>query len=136
MKAPFEFLEWWGIVDPFGFLAGWGIVDPLRFLGWWGIVDPIGFLGRWGIVNPIGFLGWWGIVDPIGFFVEGGIFPLECPQATAVFGQTVLVWSGWGTFKSPMVLSVGPVDDVGGGLRTLPHKNPCTVLIGGGYADP
>ena len=74
MKAPFEFLEWWGIVDPFGFLAGWGIVDTICFLGWWGIVDPIGFLD------------------------EGGTFSLECPRATAVFGQTVLVWSGVGCF--------------------------------------
>ena len=82
MKAPFNLLEWWVIVDPFNFLGGWGIVDP------------IGFLGRWGIVDPLGFLGWWGIVDPIGFLVEGGIFFLECPRATAVFGQTVLVWSG------------------------------------------
>ena len=79
MKAQFKFLEWWGIVDPFGFLGGWGIVDP------------IGFLGRWGIVNPIGLLGCQGIVDPIGILVEGGIFFLECPRATAVFGQTVML---------------------------------------------
>ena len=59
MKAPFNFLEWWGIVDPFC------------------------------------FLGWWGIVDPIGFLDEGGTFSLECPRATAVFGQTVLVWGGF-----------------------------------------
>ena len=86
MKAPSNFLEWCGIVD------------PLTFLGGWDIVDPIGFLGRWGIVNPLVFLGWWGIADPLGFLGEGGIFSLECPRATAVFGQTVLVWSGVGGF--------------------------------------
>ena len=85
-----HFLDWWGhesLIQLFGMV---GYCRPLTFLGGWGIVDPIGFLGRWGIVDPIGFLGWWGIVDPIGFLVEGGIFSLECPRATAVFGQTVM----------------------------------------------
>ena len=50
--------------------------------------------GMVGFADPVEFLGGWGIVDPIGFLVEGGIFSLECPRATAVFGQTVLVWSG------------------------------------------
>ena len=43
---------------------------------------------------PFELLEWWGIVDPFGFVDEGGTFSLECPRATAVFGQTVLVWSG------------------------------------------
>ena len=86
MKAPFGFLEWWGMKAPFELFGVVGYCRPLDLLGGWGIVDPIGFLGRWGIVDPIGSL------------VEGGIFSLECPRATAVFGQTVLVWSGVGGF--------------------------------------
>ena len=46
------------------------------------------------------FLEWWGIVDPLTFLDEGGIFYLECPRATAVFGQTVMsVVSGGGGYK-------------------------------------
>ena len=72
MKAPFEFLEWWGMKATF----------------WIGGVMKASF----------NVLEWWGIVEPLTFLDEGGIFSLECPRATAVFGQTVLVWSGVGCF--------------------------------------
>ena len=72
MTAPFEFLECWGMKATFW--IGGVMKAPFNLLEWWGIVDPWTFLG------------------------EGGIFSLECPRATAVFGQTVRVWSGVGGF--------------------------------------
>ena len=96
MKAPFEFLEWWGIVDPFGFLAGWGIVDPICFLEWWGIVEPLDF------------------------WMRVGHFPLNALERLLCLGRQSLCGQGWVAFKSPMVLSVGPVDDVGGVYEPCP----------------
>ena len=136
MRAPFELLGWRGIVDPFGFLEGWGIVDTIKFLGWWGIVDPIGFLGRWGIVDPIGFLH------------EGGTFSLECPRATAVFGQTVMVWGGgvllnhqWSFLSDLSMMWGGSTNPAPGKLR-ISHMRGGGMLTpehhwgGGGFANP
>ena len=95
----FDFLECWGYEGPIRTFGSGGVMKaPFEFLEWWGMKAPFELFGVVGYCRPLDFLGWWGIVDPIGFLVEGGIFSLECPRATAVFGQTVLVWSGVGCF--------------------------------------
>ena len=72
-----------------------GEIPTFHFLEYQGYESPIPTFGSGGVMKaPFNFLEWWVIVDPLTFLGEGGIFSLECPRATAVFGQTVLVWSG------------------------------------------
>ena len=66
-----------------------------------------------------------------------GHFPLNALERLLCLGTQSWCGQGWGAFKSPMVLSVGPVDGVGVVLRTLPLQNlvlrlnPCTACIEG-----
>ena len=108
MKAPFKFLEWWGMKATFWIggvmkalfklLEWWGIVDPLTFLGGWGIVDPIGFLGRGVLSTPLDF--WVGGVlsTPLAFWLRVGYFPLNALQRLLCLGRQS--WCGGG-FTSP-----------------------------------
>ena len=77
---------------------------------------------------PFNFLEWWGIVDPLTFLDEGGIFSLECPRATAVFGQTVMsVVSGGGGINDPWPLLSDPWLSMGWGRGVYgpyPFKAP------------
>ena len=58
-------------------------------------------------------------LSPFDFLVEGGIFSLECPRATAVFGQTVM----------SVVRGVGFLNDQSSFLSAL-------SMMWGGFYEP
>ena len=71
MKAPFEFLEWWGIVDPFIFWQEGVLSTPLDFWQDGVLETPLDFWAGGVLSNPLDF-------DGVG---EGGLraLPLQSP---------------------------------------------------------
>ena len=76
------------------FWSGGVLSTPLNFWEDGVLETPLDFWAGGVLSTPLDF--WVGGVlpTPLAFLDEGGIFSLECPRATAVFRQTVLVWSG------------------------------------------
>ena len=81
---------------------------------------PLDFWQDGVLSTPFAFWNGGVLSTPLAFWMRVGHFPLNALERLLCLGRQSWCGQGWGAFKSPMVLSVGPVDDVEGVYEPCP----------------
>ena len=104
MKAPFEFLEWWGMKAPFELFGVVGYCRPLEFweddvletpLDFWvgGVLPtPLDFWKDGALSTPLDFWAGGVLSTPLAFWLRVGYFPLNALERLLRLGRQS--WSG------------------------------------------